>query len=113
MSLDAYTDQQLMDELLERRLEREQADEPKDYCHDCRHFKPWTKRGDPPDSYNPCSKGHKMRLHIPEAWEDPHAGGYFKRVCSDRAEIPPPPPPKPEKPPEPPRGRPDWKPRSV
>lgn len=110
MTLDAYTDQQLMDELLERRLEREQEDVPKPWCDECRHFKAWKKRGDPPDTYNPCSKSLVMRFHFPEPWEDPHEAGYFRRNCSDRAEIPPKPKPKqPPEPPEPPRdGRPDW-----
>lgn len=113
MSLDQFTDQQLQDELLNRRLEREQVDEPKDYCDECQHFKCWTKRSDPPDSYNPCSHGHAMRFHFPEGWEDPHSGGYFRRICSDRLPVEPPPPPAPEVPPEPPRGQPDWKPSTV
>ncbi|OZB22685.1 MAG: hypothetical protein B7X51_14785, partial [Pseudomonas sp. 34-62-33] len=57
MSLEHYTDQQLMDELLNRRIEKE-AGEPTDYCHDCQRFTPWTKRREPPDDYNPCGLGH-------------------------------------------------------
>lgn len=113
MSLDGYTDQQLMDELLERRLERELADEPRPWCHDCRNFQPWKKRGEVPDGYNPCSKRHAMRFHFPEGWEGPEETGYYRRHCGDREQLPPPKPPKPEKPKEPPRGRPDWIPRSV
>jgi len=112
MSLEHYTDQQLMDELLNRRVERERG-EPAEYCHDCQRFKPWTKRGDPPDDYNPCSLGHALRFHLPEGWEDPHGGGFYRRICSDRKATPPPAPPKPEEPKEPPRGRPDWQPRTI
>lgn len=109
MSLDRYTDQELMDELLNRRLDREEGEEGRVYCDDCKHFKCWTKRGEVPEDYNPCSKGHTMRFHMPEGWEDPHGGGYFRRVCSDRADRPPPAPPKPpEPPPAPLNGRPDW-----
>ncbi|TKD30031.1 hypothetical protein [Azotobacter chroococcum] len=125
MSLDAYTDQQLMDELLNRRLEREN-EQPIEYCEDCQHFKVWTKPirrswndirrvvGDVPDDYNPCSRGHSMLFRMPEEWEGPHADcGYYRRACCDRKPIPPPDPPKPKPAPEPARGTPGWKPRTI
>ncbi|MGV6475405.1 hypothetical protein [Azotobacter vinelandii] len=112
MSLDAYTDQQLMDELLNRRLEREN-EQPIEYCEDCQRFKPWTKRGEVPESYNPCSLGHAMRFKMPEPWDDPHDGGFYRRVCSDRKQIPPPDPPEPEPKPEPAKGFPGWTPRTI
>lgn len=90
-----------MDELLERRVERELGSDNLEYCHDCRHFKAWTKRSDPPDDFNPCRLKHSMRFRMPEEWEDPHADhGYYRRVCSDRKPIEPPKPkPEPEDPP--------------
>ena len=106
MSLDNYTDQALMDELLNRRFEREQGHDGVRYCVECTRFVPWQKRSDPPDTYNPCSAGHKMNFRMPEEWEGPHGEyGFYRRICSDRAL--PAPPPKP-KPPEPPKGRQDW-----
>lgn len=113
MSLIGYTDQQLMDELLERRLEEEREGEDREYCHDCAHFTPWKRRGEMPDDYNACSKKHQMRFHMPEPWEAPEDGGFYKRICSDRKGIEPIPPPAPEPPPappEPPIGREGWKP---
>lgn len=101
MSLDHFTDQQMLDELLERRVERELGGENLEYCHDCRHFKPWGRKSEPPDDYNPCQRKHSMRFRMPEEWEDPHADhGYYRRVCSDRAPLPPPrPQPEPDPPP--------------
>lgn len=112
MSLDAYTDQQLMDELLNRRMERELADDgnPPTYCDNCAHFVTWDqrkpkRRTDKLDDYNPCSLRHTMRFKVPEEWEGPHADyGYYRRACSDRKEI---------QPPEPEIGVPGWKPRTV
>ncbi|WP_039804017.1 hypothetical protein [Azotobacter chroococcum] len=117
MSLDAYTDQQLMDELLNRRLEREN-EQPIEYCEDCQHFKAWTKPirrswndirrvvGDVPDDYNPCSRGHSMLFRMAEEWEGPHADyGYYRRACGDRKQEP--------QDPEPARGLPGWTPRTV
>lgn len=114
MNLETFTDQQLLDELLNRRTDRDMSDEDRISCEDCRNFKIWTKRSDPPDSYNPCGLGHSMRFHMPEGWEDPHSGGYFRAICSDRVvvdqqktEI------QPDEPEWPPRGHTKWKPKTV
>lgn len=89
MSLDNFTDQELMDELLNRRAEKELGFADIQYCHDCERFTPWSGRGDPPDSYNPCSKGHKMQFHMLEPWDGPHdEHGFYRRICSDRTVRP-------------------------
>lgn len=111
MSLDHYTDQQLMDELLERRSQREAEDsgEGIPWCDECVHFKAWTRRGDPPENYNPCQQRNTMRLKIPGFGDDPHETGFYKRHCVDRKERPPPKPKPAVMPPEPPLdGRPGW-----
>lgn len=115
MNIEDASDQALRDELEERALERTLLDRGVDLlpCEECRYFKAWTRRGDPPETFNPCSKRHTMRFRMPEPWEDPHSGGYFRLVCSDRQEPPPPEPepvePPPKWPPDPgPRGTPDW-----
>ncbi len=109
MSLDHYTDQALIDELLNRRLEKERGWDNVEYCHNCARFKPWTRRGEPPADYNPCGLGHKLHFRMPEDWEDPHCEhGFYRRICSDRAVIEPPAPGRRPPPAVPPRGRPGW-----
>lgn len=107
MSLDQYTEQQLMDEVLNRRIEDELGFEDLEYCEDCRHFTPYTRRGEVPETYNACGRKHTMKFRTPEGWEGPYGGGFYRRFCSDRLPIEPPAPPKP---PEQPVGLPDWKP---
>lgn len=109
MNIEDASDQALRDELEERARERYVRDlGGVEACEECAHFKAWTRRGDPPETYNPCSKRHAMRFRMPEPWEDPHAGGYYRLVCSDRQEPPPPPPPGKPQPKVAPRGVPGW-----
>lgn len=85
MSLESFTDQQLMDELLNRRIEKAMGQEDIQYCHDCERFKPWAGRRDAPETYNPCSVGHELKFRMLEEWEGPHdEHGFYRRVCSDR-----------------------------
>ncbi|MGE4534697.1 hypothetical protein [Halomonas sp.] len=61
-------------------LEREHGGT--DYCDACLMFTPWKGPSEVPEDYNPCSLGHPMHFHIHE--HDPHAGGYYRLICSDR-----------------------------
>jgi hypothetical protein len=76
------------DALLAELVRRRNAKPPRaveHYCDACLNFKPWNKRGDAPDDYNPCGMGHRMSFRMPEDHEGPHgAFGYYRRVCSDR-----------------------------
>ena len=98
----------LMEELVRRRnarRAREESQKPIENCDECANFRVWSKRGECPDDYNPCGKGHKMRFRMPRD-ENPHDPdyGYYRIVCADREAIPPPAPPAPT--PRPPRTRP-------
>jgi hypothetical protein len=64
----------------QRRTERKPVDL---WCEDCKHFKFWIGKGEPPDTYNPCGNGHKMSFRVPEDYND--ECGYYRRVCADRA----------------------------
>ncbi|MCO7058297.1 hypothetical protein [Pseudomonas juntendi] len=110
MNIEDASDQALRDELEERARERTMRERGEvESCEDCARFKPWTSRRTMPEDYNPCSKRHAMRFRMPEPWEDPHDGGFYRLVCSDRKERPPPPPEPVEPPPKPgPRGWPNW-----
>ena len=88
MTLERFTDQELMDELLNRRVEQELGFDGIQYCDDCVRFKLWRGRGDPPDSFNPCGAGHQVKFRAPEEWEGPHGEyGFYRRICSDRREA--------------------------
>lgn len=114
MRVEDASDQALRDELEERAKARAVLEEGEILsCEDCARFKPWTSRRTMPEDYNPCSKRHIMRFRMPEPWEDPHDGGFYRLVCSDRKErpatTPEPEPVDPPWPPEPgPRGLPNW-----
>lgn len=111
MNIEDASDQALRDELEERAKERALRDNDEEVpsCEDCARFKPWRGRGEVPETYNPCSKRHAMRFRMPEPWENPHAGGFYRLVCSDRKDPEPPKPPPTEPPLEPgPRGWPNW-----
>lgn len=88
MRLRRYTRNQLIEELARRANERDTR-KPEQWCHDCRHFVTWLDQDPPelarrecPDSYNPCTKGHKMRFSAPEEMEDEY--GFYLPVCADR-----------------------------
>lgn len=76
----------LLEEIARREQQRAERKPIKDWCEDCKHFKFWTKSSDPPDDYNPCSKGHKMSFRVPETMSDvDNDSGYYRRICTDRA----------------------------
>ena len=86
--LAAFSTDELLAEIVRRRNEqRAVEDESLPWCHDCAHFKAWTKDMNPPSSYNPCAKRHRMEFKEPEAWQSPESFGFFRRVCSDRAAL--------------------------
>lgn len=102
MSLDRYTDQQLVDELMNRRLERELGQDSEEirYCDECVHFRFWTRRSEVPEDYNPCSAGHMTVFRYPMEGEAPDAEyGHYRRSCRDREQRQPPPPAPPAGPP--------------
>lgn len=80
-ALSNYSDDELIEELAKRRNARE-TERPVRWCENCEHYKTWAKDSDPPDSYNPCSKKHKMHFRVPEQIDDEY--GYYRRVCADR-----------------------------
>lgn len=75
----------LLEELARRRRVRSERQPIAHWCEDCKHFKFWTAKSDPPDTYNPCSKGHTMSFRQPEDYGDEM--GYYRRVCADRARM--------------------------
>lgn len=87
MSLENYTDNELLEELVRRR--NIAADEkPKQWCEDCKNFVCWTEKNDPPDGYNPCSKKHEMKFFMPEC-PAVEACGFYRTICSDRHSVQP------------------------
>lgn len=90
-ALAMFSDEELIEELA-RRANRRDLENIKHWCHDCRNFKPWGERHHRgrelpmPDNYNPCVKEHAMNLRLPELHQDPHSGGFYLPVCSDREE---------------------------
>lgn len=80
-----FSTDSLLEELARRRRVRSERKPIERWCEDCKHFKFWTAGGDPPDTYNPCDKGHAMSFRQPEDYGDEM--GYYRRVCSDRAAM--------------------------
>lgn len=85
--LKGFSNEQLLEELSRRQRIRDERDERAAFqpCDECANFVNWTKASDPPDNYNPCSKGHVMKFRMPEGG-DPRPGewGFYRRVCADR-----------------------------
>lgn len=82
--LASFTDEQLLEELIRRRNARTVAT-PKHWCHDCRNFVAWDevrRKGEMPDDFNPCTKGHEMKFIVPQEIGDEH--GFYLSVCADR-----------------------------
>lgn len=76
----------LLEEISRREQQRAERKPVKHWCEDCKNFRFWTKNSDPPDTYNPCSKGHKMSFRVPETMSDvDNDSGYYRRICTDRA----------------------------
>lgn len=87
MRLRRYSRHQLIEELARRENERGARQEPEHWCHECVHFVAWfdrdpQPRGDCPDDYNPCQKGHSMKFMAPEEIGDDY--GFYLRACKDR-----------------------------
>lgn len=86
LKLRAYSTNQLVEELA-RRANGCETKAPEHWCHDCTHFVSWNDQDPPPrrnmpDTYNPCTKGHKMRFMAPEEIDDEY--GFYLPVCADR-----------------------------
>lgn len=76
---------QLIEELA-RRHNKAPVAKPKHWCHDCDHFVAWNdkpRKGEMPDAFNACTKGHTMKFVAPEDFDDEY--GFYLRVCADRA----------------------------
>lgn len=86
--LKRFSTQQLLEELVRRQNVRTHA-KPEAWCHDCRHYETWAdkpRRGECPDDFNPCTKGHAMLFVVPEEIDDDF--GYYRNVCADREARP-------------------------
>lgn len=90
--LESYTTAQLLAEVSRReRALREQVEGPV-MCEGCIHQRFWTRRGDPPDDFNPCRLSFGVDFKMPES-HDPHgdeAGFYRPGGCPERDEKRPP-----------------------
>lgn len=93
--LEPFTTDQLLDEVGRRMRALHAKAEGETLCNGCRHVVFWTKRGDPPDTFNPCGLGHALEFKMPEDVPDEDYGYYRAGGCKDRAEPPPPAPPPP------------------
>ena len=96
--LAGFTTDELLDEVARRMRALRAKAEGETLCEGCRHVVFWTKRGDPPDSFNTCALRHTLEFKMPEDVPDEDYGFYRPGGCRDRAE-PPPPPPAPARPP--------------
>jgi len=78
------TTDELLAEIVRRRNARV-ARRPIVKCEECQYFKPSEKAD---DSYNPCSKGHKINFRMPEADDGPSDSnddwGFYRSCCPDR-----------------------------
>lgn len=87
----AFTDEQLIEELLRRRNDARTKAPPDRWCEDCAHFTTWSeeeRKGPMPEDFNPCTKGHKMQFQMPDddyLFDAPY--GFFRRICVDRTPI--------------------------
>lgn len=80
--LDTFTDRELIGELARRRKDLARDEEEKEWCDDCANFSTWVRDLSPPNNYNPCSFGHRMRFKEPEGYTD--CFGFFMNNCKDR-----------------------------
>lgn len=87
IALRDYSDAALIEELARRQNERDKKSMPEHWCDDCRNFKVFAGKGEMPDNYNPCSKGHKISFRAPDDYGEEY--GFYRRVCTDRAEPSP------------------------
>lgn len=77
-----FTVDELLEELARRRRTSDAERPVSEWCDDCAHFRTWTGKGDAPDNFNPCTKGHAMSFRVPADYGDPW--GFYRRVCADR-----------------------------
>ncbi len=56
-------------------------------CDECQNFKAWTADIDPPDSYNPCVKGHAMSFRLPDDYPAETNWGFYRRPYPDHAKA--------------------------
>ncbi|WP_300727389.1 hypothetical protein [Pseudomonas sp.] len=88
MSLfDAFTDEDLLEELVRRRNAAKRDYQPAKFCEDCMRFRTWGGAGDPPKTYNPCGKKHRMEFHAPASYGQLNDFGYYRAICTDRQEC--------------------------
>ncbi len=85
--LTAFSDDELLEEILRRKNKSEHEDPERQWCDDCHNFRHYGFIEAMPDNYNPCSKGHKMSFHCPDSPSDEF--GYYRRVCLDREDATP------------------------
>lgn len=82
-----FSDEALMNEL-SRRIAVRRTDERTTHvwCDDCIHFETWDKPGRAhlrmPDSFNPCTKKHRMSFQTPDEIGDEY--GFYRIGCRDR-----------------------------
>jgi hypothetical protein len=80
-----YSTAVLLEEIARREQARTERKPVEHWCEDCARFKFWTKDGDPPNDYNPCSMEHKMSFRVPDDYMD--VCGYYRRICKDRQPV--------------------------
>lgn len=89
--LSSYTDGELLAELGRRmNLARERAEAygKELWCEDCIFYAVWDDqfgRRKMPETYNPCTKTHKMDFRMPDSPIDDEFG-FYRRGCTDRVE---------------------------
>jgi hypothetical protein len=86
--LDAFTDDELFEEIVRRRNGAKSSRMPARWCEECLNFRTWEEKSDPPKGYNPCSKKHQMEFHTPTSWQSPECFGHYRTICTDRQECP-------------------------
>lgn len=86
--LKRFSDEQLLEEMVRRQRVRDERNERLAFqpCDECKNFVFWRADGDPPDDYQPCSKGHQMKFRMPSG-HNPYQEdwGFYRRICADRA----------------------------
>lgn len=81
-SLEGFSTDELLAEIVRRRNELERTQQPEQFCDDCANFVPSDSAG---DSYNPCRLKHKLSYWAPDPDGHPHQDyGFYRRVCADR-----------------------------
>lgn len=61
---------------------------PRTWCHDCRQFRTYIGKGDPPDDYDPCALRLNPRFYPPRDYGDicgPESYGFARVNCDEFA----------------------------